>query len=191
MLKTACAGCLSPYHEQYNPFLYCSECHVRFHKYCYSPIEGVCEPCSLKKVPPNKVRAIECQLCQSRGLLSLPTRQMREGVSIHIFCMLINGLWKVEKGALEFKSSNFVARDLHNDLCSLCDSTVYTYACGRCSRRAHPLCAYLGGWNMWLDERESVVLECCTAGLEREKQSYRRKFMLNYRKLLYKTDRER
>lgn len=194
VLKTACGGCLSPHHEQYNPFSYCSDCHVRFHKFCYSATaEGLCEPCSLKKSPQVKGRAIECQFCSNRGLLSLPAKSVREGVSIHIFCMLINGLWKLENGSLEFKSSNFATREPHDEVCTIstCNSTVYTYPCRSCSSRAHPLCAYLAGWNMGLDENDRVVLECCSAGLDREKQSYRRKFVLNYKKILYKAERER
>ena len=43
VLKTVCCGCLSPHNEQYNPFLYCVDCHVRFHKYCYSVSpDGLC-----------------------------------------------------------------------------------------------------------------------------------------------------
>jgi hypothetical protein len=119
----------------------------------------------------------------------MPSKSIREGVSIHIFCMLINGLWKFEKGNLEFKSSNFLTRELHDELCSICNSSVYTYPCKVCQNRAHPLCAYLAGWNLCLDSSERVELECCAAGLDKEKQSYRRKFMLNYKKILYKTER--
>lgn len=59
VLKTSCAACLSPHHEQYNPFSYCTDCHVRFHKFCYaaSP-DGLCEPCSLKKGPVAKGRPL-------------------------------------------------------------------------------------------------------------------------------------
>jgi predicted nucleic acid-binding Zn ribbon protein len=52
--------------------------------------------------------------------------------------------------------------------------------------RAHPLCAFLAGWNMALDHRDQVLLECCSEGLDKEKQSHRRKFILNYKKILYK-----
>jgi hypothetical protein len=116
---------------------------------------------------------------------------MREGVSIHIFCMLINGLWKFENGCLEFKSANFMSQNIHNDLCSICNSSVYTYQCESCAERAHPLCAFLNGWNMWLDEDMGVRLECCHPSLDKEKQSYRRKFVLNYKKMLFKSERER
>ena len=34
-LPSACLGCMSYYHEQYNSFLYCQDCYVRFHRYCY------------------------------------------------------------------------------------------------------------------------------------------------------------
>lgn len=44
---------------------------------------------------------------------------------------------------------------------------------------------------MGLDESDRVVLECCSLGLDKEKQSYRRKFILNYKKILYKAERER
>jgi hypothetical protein len=104
--------------------------------------------------------------------------------------MLINGLWKFENGSLQFKSSNYIPNP-QDDLCSICNFTVYTYQCRKCVNRAHPLCAYLSGWNMSLDENERVALECCSEGLDREKQSYRRKFVLNYKKILYKTERER
>ena len=63
---------------------------------------------------------------------------------------------------------------------------VYTYRCQNCPMRAHPLCAYLAGWNMALDHRDQVLLDCCAEGLDREKQSHRRKFILNYKKILYK-----
>ena len=43
VLKTSCGACLSPHHEQYNPFSYCSDCHVRFHKFCYTASsDGLC-----------------------------------------------------------------------------------------------------------------------------------------------------
>lgn len=44
---------------------------------------------------------------------------------------------------------------------------------------------------MGLDERDHVILDCCSEGLDREEQSHRRKFMLNYKKILYKAERER
>lgn len=44
---------------------------------------------------------------------------------------------------------------------------------------------------MALDERDRVVLDCCAEGLDRDKQSHRRKFVLNYKKILYKAERER
>ena len=107
VLKTSCGVCLSPHFEQYNPFLYCSECHVRYHKFCYSSFkDNLCETCYHKKEPVFKVRAIECQFCSNRGLLSAPLKCTKEAVSIHVFCMLINNLWAFENGVLDFKSKS-------------------------------------------------------------------------------------
>lgn len=39
VLHTACLGCFSSYHEQYNPFLFCFECGARFHRFCFAPKE--------------------------------------------------------------------------------------------------------------------------------------------------------
>jgi hypothetical protein len=191
ILKTACAACLSPHYEQYNPLLYCPDCHVRFHKFCYTPLkDGLCEPCLHKKEPISKGRVNECQLCPNRGLLSFPLRSTREPVSMHVFCMLINGLWRFEGGTLEFKSTSFVNQNAHSDLCTICNSGVYTYPCSYCPNKAHPLCAYLAGWNLELVDDSALLLQCCQ-GVDQEKQSYRRKFILNYKKILYKSDRER
>ena len=108
ILKTSCGGCLSPHFEQYNPFFYCADCHIRFHKYCYTPFkDNLCESCFHKKEPVFKSRAVECQFCSNRGLLAVPLNRVKEGISIHVFCMLINGLWKFENGVLEFKSNNY------------------------------------------------------------------------------------
>lgn len=43
---------------------------------------------------------------------------------------------------------------------------------------------------MELGER-GVELECSCMGVPVEEQSYRRKFILNYKKILYKSDRDR
>ena len=77
VLKTSCGGCLSSHHEQYNPFFYCFDCHIRFHKFCYTSIDGLCEPCFNRKNPQIKPRSIECQFCGNRGLLSLPIKTNR------------------------------------------------------------------------------------------------------------------
>lgn len=193
VLKTSCAGCLSPHFEQYNPFLYCPDCHIRFHKYCYSPFkDNLCESCYQKKQPLFKGRSVECQFCTNRGLLPVPlkcVREVKEGISIHVFCMLVNGLWKFENGVLEFKSDTVGNPNTGNSPCSICNSTVYTHPCRLCGTRAHPLCAYLSGWNLDFSE-EGLEMQCC-GGVELEINSYRRKFMLNYKKLLYKEQKDR
>ena len=76
ILKTACAACLSPHFEQFNPFLHCIDCQIRFHKFCYTPFkDGLCEPCFAKKEPSaSRGRNIECQLCSVRGLLTVPQK---------------------------------------------------------------------------------------------------------------------
>ena len=95
ILKTACAACLSPHYEQYNPLLHCTDCQIRFHKYCYTPFrDGLCEICFSKKEPIARGRNTECQLCGVKGLLTFPSKTPKESIAIHIFCMLINGLWK-------------------------------------------------------------------------------------------------
>lgn len=114
VLKTGCGGCLSSHYEQYNPFSYCPDCHVRFHKYCYTPYkDNLCESCFHKKEPVFKGRVVECQFCSNRGLLSVPLKSVKEGVSIHVFCMLINGLWKFQNGELEFRSNSFVNSNMY------------------------------------------------------------------------------
>ena len=77
-----------------------------------------------------------------------------------------------------------------NEHCSLCNSAVYTYPCGICSAKAHPLCAYLSGWNIELLEDGGLSLQCC-GGVDLEGNKERRKFMLNYKKYLYKEQKDR
>lgn len=71
--------------------------------------------------------------------------------------MVVNNLWKMEKGKLAYDNPNsgsnmsFFERELEekeNKKCSICSSYgEYLLSCENCLTWAHPSCAFLGGWD--------------------------------------------
>lgn len=59
-LHSGCLACMSPYYETYNPFEYCSECFVRFHRYCYPGMKVLDE--STQKTE------LYCESCYNRKM---------------------------------------------------------------------------------------------------------------------------
>lgn len=202
-LHTACLGCCSYYYEQYNPISYCQECYVRFHRSCYTGYPArdelvylnsreerdvVCEPCYNKRINPNyKVRGNECDYCGLKGLLNVPAGPHRK---IHIFCMLLNGLWVAKNSKIEFKSKtdNKLPHSDHIK-CVNCNSGAgYLHFCPTCEKYSHVSCAYFSGWRVSAEfgaESQDVQIrvQCCGVNLaENEK---RRKFVTNFKKQAY------
>ena len=103
-LHTACLACFSDSYEQYNPFISCQQCHVRFHRLCYTPKESsLCESCYSKKIKGNFQ---ECQICPIQGLSSIRNDGLVFEKPIHIFCMFIHGKWKIKDGKLKYEKNN-------------------------------------------------------------------------------------
>lgn len=164
-LHSACLGCMSSYSEQSNPIYYCQECYVRFHRSCYAghsvredalgakdDKDLLCDSCYLKKLNPNsKFKQNECDYCNSKGLLSVSVAKNKK---IHILCMLLHGLWKVNNEVIQFdpsvESKNIIQAS-EGCKCSRCSSSSggsYISQCHICGKYAHPSCAFLGGWKI-------------------------------------------
>jgi len=54
-------------------------------------------------------------------------------------------------------------KDIHNDLCSFCNSSVYIYISFKCRTGADQKCSYLNGWNMNMDH-VGLMMYCCSYG---------------------------
>lgn len=77
---------------------------------------------------------------------------------------------------------------INNEPCSICEESRYTYKCTNCEQFAHPLCAYLQGWRMKFDRQTGVSLNCCEVGVDRDKNEKKRKFILNYKKCVFRVE---
>jgi hypothetical protein len=114
---------------------------------------------------------------------------MDEYNNAHIFCMLINGLWKFENTQLVFEKK-YIENAIENAHCVVCkQSNSCIYKCECCENHAHPLCAFIHGWGLRQEVSEKtgneiVKLQCCK-GVEREKNEKKRRFVLNYKRCVF------
>ncbi len=82
--------------------------------------------------------------------------------------MLLNGLWTVKGGRIQFKSKTDNKVPTSDYLkCTHCNSGVgYFHFCACCEKYVHVSCAYFNGWKIDAEfekdsENVQLKLQCC------------------------------
>ena len=199
MFYSGCLGCLNDHFETYNPFLYCHQCYVRFHRSCYPGFihvdentfkeEIFCESCYYKKFNHgSKPKYQECLICGIKGILSLT---MGNNQRIHVFCALANGLWSIRNKELKVDAEQYKVESRHKKIgkCEICHlSGPFVENCCDCFKNSHIACAFFNGWEINIDKsngKSVVSMTCCKLKNRREANERRRKYIVNYKKIAY------
>lgn len=94
----------------------------------------------------QKSKIVECDYCPLKDLLFMSKNESDSNV--HVFCMLVHGLWKVEEGKLKFdknKESNLIFEETN---CLICQGNLkLPLVCVNCNKKVHASCAFLSGWD--------------------------------------------
>lgn len=105
-LSTNCTACFSNHYQIYNPIIKCSDCKIRYHKFCIKN-DNKCDKCQYKKMSTLvKVNNSKCFICKNQTC-TLMLYKIKGNRYVHNFCMFVYNLWNFCNENLVFDSEKF------------------------------------------------------------------------------------
>lgn len=191
-----CSACFQDCYSEANPVVYCSQCQLSCHKFCYG-IKKIpkgkyfCDQCTYKKRKEYQNQAFSCILC---SVDNIALKLVGPKTWAHTFCLVAHNLLEIKSLDVKLNQSGFekASHRLNATACAICQQSVgLTIKCASCENTYfHPLCAYLHGLKLEFEQSASsaeppdyrLLIYCNKHFPQRDyqKQIYYRRYALNY-----------